>query len=730
MTTQPLSFTENARHALGHAIARAKDAMHAEVVGIHLLAELMDQKQGMVEMVLRVLNVDHQQLRQQVQGEVDRLPTVDGGHSATPGTEFNSVYGLASTAAATMGDEYISAEHLLLGVADGVSGASRLLQLAGVRGDDVRAALKTVRGNSQVVDEHPEAKCQALLRYGIDLVQQAADGRLDPVIGRDTEIRRVIQVLSRRRKNNPVLIGEPGVGKTAIAEGLALRIVAGDVPEGLKNRRVIALDMGALVAGAKYRGEFEERLKAVLREVEEAAGEVVLFIDELHTVVGAGADEGSTSAANLLKPALARGDLRCIGATTLDEFRRYVEKDAALERRFQPVFVNEPSVDDTVAILRGLKSRYETHHGIKIRDNALQAAARLSARYIGDRFLPDKAIDLVDEACSRLAVERDSVPAAIDEVQRRITALELAVRQLAEEEDDASKRHLQEVRKQVDDLKREEMSLLEQWNCEKLGMVDSQQVLQELERVESSFQKSDSAIQDKRSRQEPVLESEYQELLELDSQAATLRQRLEQQDKGVDPGEDSPRLLREEVSEEEIAEVISSWTGIPLRRLVETERCKLLVLEERLHQRVVGQHEAVQAVANAVRRSRSGLQDADRPIGSFLFVGPSGVGKTELCKTLAEVMFDDREALVRVDMSEYMERHTVSRLIGAPPGYIGYEDGGTLTEAVRRRPYCVLLLDELEKAHQDCSISSCRSSTMVGSPIARATLWISRTRLW
>ena len=701
MTTQPLSFTENARHALGHAIARAEDAMHAEVVGIHLLAELMDQKQGMAEMVLRVLNVDHQQLRQQVQGELDRLPTVDGGNSATPGTEFNSVYELASTAAATMGDEYISAEHLFLGVAEGDSGASRLLQLAGVRGDDVRAALKTVRGNSQVVDEHPEAKCQALLRYGIDLVQQAADGRLDPVIGRDTEIRRVIQVLSRRRKNNPVLIGEPGVGKTAIAEGLALRIVAGDVPKGLKNRRVIALDMGALVAGAKYRGEFEDRLKAVLREVEEAAGEVVLFIDELHTVVGAGADEGSTSAANLLKPALARGDLRCIGATTLDEFRRYVEKDAALERRFQPVFVNEPSVDDTVAILRGLKSRYETHHGIKIRDNALQAAARLSARYIGDRFLPDKAIDLVDEACSRLAVERDSVPAAIDEVQRRITALELAVRQLAEEEDDASKRQLQEVRKQVDDLKQEEQSLLEQWNCEKLGMVDSQHVLQELERVESSFQKCDSAIQDKRSRQEPVLESEYQELLELDSQAATLRQRLEQQDQGVDPGEDSPRLLREEVNEEEIAEVISSWTGIPLRRLVETERCKLLVLEERLHQRVVGQHEAVQAVANAVRRSRSGLQDADRPIGSFLFVGPSGVGKTELCKTLAEVMFDDREALVRVDMSEYMERHTVSRLIGAPPGYVGYEDGGTLTEAVRRRPYCVLLLDELEKAHQD-----------------------------
>jgi ATP-dependent Clp protease ATP-binding subunit ClpB len=701
MTIQPLSFTENAQHAVGNAIARAQQASHAEVGGIHLLAELMDQTQGMAEMVLQVLKVDHQQLRQQVQGELGRLPTVDGGNSATPGKEFNNVIELASTAAVTMGDEYISAEHLLLGVTEGDSVASRLLQLAGVCGDDVRTALEMVRGNSQVVDEHPEAKCQALLRYGIDLVQQAADGRLDPVIGRDTEIRRVIQVLSRRRKNNPVLIGEPGVGKTAIAEGLALRIVAGDVPEGLKNSRVVALDMGALVAGAKYRGEFEDRLKAVLREVEEAAGKVVLFIDELHTVVGAGADEGSTSAANLLKPALARGDLRCIGATTLDEFRRYVEKDAALERRFQPVFVDEPSVDDTVAILRGLKSRYETHHGIKIRDNALQAAARLSARYIGDRFLPDKAIDLVDEACSRLAVERDSVPAAIDEVQRRITALELAVRQLAEEDDDASKRQLQEVRRQVDDLKQEEQSLLDQWNCEKLGMVDSQQVLQELERVENSFQKCDSAIQDKRSRQEPVLESEYQQLLKLDSQAATLRQRLEQQDQEGDLSEDSPRLLREEVTEEEISEVISSWTGIPLRRLVETERCKLLVLEERLHQRVVGQHEAVQAVANAVRRSRSGLQDAGRPIGSFLFVGPSGVGKTELCKTLAEVMFDDREALVRVDMSEYMERHTVSRLIGAPPGYIGYEDGGTLTEAVRRRPYCVLLLDELEKAHQD-----------------------------
>ncbi|MFP6649654.1 MAG: AAA family ATPase, partial [Pirellulaceae bacterium] len=617
---------------------------------------------------------------------------MQGGAGPSPAPEWQAALQHASMLAEQRKDEFVSTEHLLLGLIEAGEKASRVLALAGVGRADVEEGIEKVRGGKRVENEYPEATCQALDKYGIDLVEKASADKLDPVIGRDVEIRRVIQVLSRRRKNNPVLIGEPGVGKTAIAEGLALRIVAGDVPEGLKGRRLIALDMGSLVAGAKYRGEFEERLKAVLREVEEAAGQVILFIDELHTVVGAGAAEGAADAANLLKPALARGDLRCIGATTLDEYRRHVEKDAALERRFQPVYVKEPSVEDTVSILRGLKSRYETHHGIKIRDKALQAAASLSARYIRDRFLPDKAIDLVDEACSRLAVERDSVPAAIDQVQRQITAQELAARQLAEEDDQECQQRLEELRSEIDELKEQEKQLLQQWNFEKLGMADSQSLLQQIETAEREFAQRDAAIQDKRAGQMPVLESEYQQLMEVDNRLAELRRQLDQQEtlgQEDDQYDARPRLLREEVDEEEIAEVVSNWTGIPVQRMVEVERCKLLVLEERLHQRVVGQQEAVQAVSDAVRRSRSGLQDEQRPIGSFLFVGPSGVGKTELCKALAEVMFDDEDAMVRVDMSEYMERHSVSRLLGAPPGYVGYEDGGTLTEAVRRRPYCV-----------------------------------------
>ena len=550
-------------------------------------------------------------------------------------------------------------------------------------------------------DEQPDTPRTAMDRYGMDLVAKAREGKLDPVIGRDSEVRRVIQVLSRRRKNNPVLIGEPGVGKTAIAEGLAQRIADGDVPVGLAGRKVVALDMGAIVAGAKFRGEFEERLKAVLRDVEDADGQVVLFIDELHTVVGAGSSEGAADAANLLKPALARGDLRCIGATTLDEYRRHVEKDAALERRFQPIHVKEPTVDDAVAILRGLKSRYEVHHGIKIRDRALLAAARLSARYIADRFLPDKAIDLVDEACSRLAVERDSVPVEIDQVQREITGLELAARQLAEEKDDDCRQRMEEVQQKIEKLKVREERLLCQWNHEKREMVGSRQLLEQLETSNRDFQKLDTKIQEKRGQQEPVTESEYQQLLEIEDRRTGLRKQLEQAEELGEPENGLSRLLREEVGEEEIAEVVSNWTGIPVQRMVEGERCKLMVLEERLHQRVVGQHEAVEAVAHAVRRSRSGLQEPHRPIGTFLFVGPSGVGKTELCKALAETIFGDESALLRVDMSEYMERHAVSRLVGAPPGYVGYEDGGTLTESVRRRPYSVLLLDELEKAHPD-----------------------------
>jgi ATP-dependent Clp protease ATP-binding subunit ClpB len=605
-----------------------------------------------------------------------------------------------------MKDEFVSTDHLLLALAKTPSKAKNVLGLAAVSEKDLLAGLQSVRGQSRVTDQNPEEKFQALEKYGIDLVQRASQGKLDPVIGRDSEIRRVIQVLSRRTKNNPVLIGEPGVGKTAIAEGLALRIVQADVPENLKGRRVVALDLGALIAGTKYRGEFEDRLKAILREVEAAAGNVVLFIDELHTVIGAGAAEGGSDAANLLKPALARGELRCIGATTLDEYRKHIEKDAALERRFQPVFVGEPSVEDTIAILRGLKPRYEAHHkGVKIKDSALVAAAELSHRYIADRFLPDKAIDLMDEATSRIAMELQSVPSEIDEVQRRLVQLELAGRQLAEETEEHAKDRLAEIEAESAELRKKLASLREQWEAEKSGVGSVQELRQQLDAVEHEFAQAGLQIKERQSGGLPVEESLYQRLYELDVKRKTLATRLEtegsEQSGREVAGKHTKRLLRREVGPEEIAEVVSAWTGIPVTRLVESERAKLLVLEDRLHQRVVGQEEAVEAVSDAVRRSRAGLQDPNRPIGSFLFLGPTGVGKTELCKALAEVLFDDENAMVRIDMSEFMEKHTVARLIGAPPGYVGYEEGGLLTEAVRRRPYSVVLLDEMEKAHRD-----------------------------
>jgi ATP-dependent Clp protease ATP-binding subunit ClpB len=701
-------LTTKAQEAVQRAQEIAADAGNPQIESTHLLAALCRETDGIFWPLLDKIGVNRKQLEAIVDGELKHFPKTSGGAQPQGSQSLMNVLDAAQKEAATMKDEFVSVEHLLLALAKVDTKAKQLLKANAIGEPEIMQALQAVRGSARVEDQNPEAKFQALEKYGIDLVDRARKGKLDPVIGRDQEIRRVIQVLSRRTKNNPVLIGEPGVGKTAIAEGLALRIVAGDVPETLKNRSVVALDMGALVAGTKYRGEFEERLKAVLKETQSAAGKVILFIDELHTVVGAGAAEGGNDAANLLKPALARGELRCIGATTLDEYRKYIEKDAALERRFQPVMVGEPSVEDTIAILRGLKGRYEAHHkGVKIKDSALVAAAELSHRYIADRFLPDKAIDLMDEATSRLAMELQSVPTEIDEVQRRLMQLELAARQLAEETEEHAQEQKAEIEEEMATLKQKLASLREQWESEKLGIGDVQKIRQDLDAVDLQFQKLGTEMKEKQAAGQMLAESDYQKLYELDTQRKKLMAAFEKataDDDGEAKKDGKPagrRLLRKEVGPEEIAEVVSAWTGIPVTRMMETEKAKLLVLEERLHTRVIGQDEAVEAVSHAVRRSRSGLQDPNRPIGSFLFLGPTGVGKTELCKALAQVLFDDENAMVRIDMSEFGERHNVARLIGAPPGYVGYEEGGRLTEAVRRRPYSVVLLDEIEKAHRD-----------------------------